>query len=592
MPGPSTHILVADEIVANLQKLSTDWPFKFEGYKENINSPQDLAKLASTYNNYYALGAVGPDLFYFLADFRAKYGLPMAELIKIVDFLENIYGKLDEWILSKWEHYFGAVNQNIEEEISRLTGDLSSVVADIMGSLSSILMQAIIDVAAERKDWFGLFSLGHNFGIDNKDFFWADMLHYRRTSTFANNLWIIADEKGKTEPENAKLWSDRLKAYALGYISHVATDVTAHAFINTKAGGPYRLHWQRHHLVETHVDTKAYNIKHGSDAIFNQYTQSAVHYRFAFGEDGGAAEHVRPNYDPGDNTLRGRYVRRRQLDVDSDMPDLLAELLREAMDRTYDTQGQKSKHGIFRTSPDIIISDDGRPETEDIKATFHVLFRYFKFSSRDGFAHEKPSPPDLFPNLDFPQLTDPLDDLAPSGSDDDSGWNLLDLILSILALIALIAQIAIYLATILPAILLELGTYGARLLAYYTIELPLYQMLKAERSILVMTGYLHLMDDEIDDGLITIGMENHGTFLDNLAAMDDIFGFVVQKNTPAYSVPDTEFPHTHPYDAVNKEFTEYNHPWSYPNTPVEPCPTYPGPFKMGDNPAWIVSNAI
>lgn len=139
MPGPSTHILVADEIVANLQKLSTDWPFKFEGYKENINSPPDLAKLASTYNNYYALGAVGPDLFYFLADFRAKYGLPMAELIKIVDFLENIYGKLDEWILSKWEHYFGAVNQNIEEEISRLTGDLSSVVADIMGRLSSIL---------------------------------------------------------------------------------------------------------------------------------------------------------------------------------------------------------------------------------------------------------------------------------------------------------------------------------------------------------------------------------------------------------------------------------------------------------------------
>lgn len=286
MPGPSTHILVADEIVANLQKLSTDWPFKFEGYKENINSPQDLAKLASTYNNYYALGAVESDLFYFLADFRAKYGLPMAELIKIVDFLDNIYGKLDEWILSKWEHYFGAVNQNIQEEISGLTGDLSSVVADIMGSLSSILMQAIIDVAAERKDWFGLFSLGHNFGIDNKDFFWADMLHYRRTSTFANNLWIIADEKGKTEPENAKLWSDRLKAYALGYISHVATDVTAHAFINTKAGGPYRLHWKRHHLVETHVDTNAYNIKHGSDAIFNQYTQSAVHYRFAFGEDG------------------------------------------------------------------------------------------------------------------------------------------------------------------------------------------------------------------------------------------------------------------------------------------------------------------
>ncbi|MEJ7685450.1 MAG: zinc dependent phospholipase C family protein [Segetibacter sp.] len=382
-------------------------------YSANNNLPEDLAALATTHNNYYALGAVGPDLFYFLADFRAKYGLPMAELIKIVDFLDDLYGKLDDWILSKWEHYFGPVNQNLDEAISRLTGDLSSVVSDIMGSLSSILMQAIIDVAAEREDWFGFFSLGHNFGIDNKDFFWADMLHYRRTSTFANNLWIIATEIGNSDTEDAGLWSERLKAYALGYMSHVATDTTAHAFINTKAGGPYRLHWQRHHLVETHVDTKTYNLKHGADAIYNQYTESAVHYRFAFGEDGGAGEHPRPNYDPGDNTLRGRYVRRRQLDIDSDLPDLLAELLLEAMDRTYDTQGQKNNHGIDRTTPNIISSDDGRPEVEDVQATFHLLFRYFKFSSLDGFAHEKPSPPDVFPNLDFPQLTDPLDDIAP-----------------------------------------------------------------------------------------------------------------------------------------------------------------------------------
>ncbi|MEJ7685451.1 MAG: hypothetical protein WKG06_47940 [Segetibacter sp.] len=69
-----------------------------------------------------------------------------------------------------------------------------------------------------------------------------------------------------------------------------------------------------------------------------------------------------------------------------------------------------------------------------------------------------------------------------SGSDDD-GFDLLDLLLSILSIIALIAEIAIWLATVLPAIVLDLATYGPRLLAYYTIELPLYYLLKAERSI-------------------------------------------------------------------------------------------------------------
>jgi hypothetical protein len=589
MPGPSTHILVSDEILKNLESFKNQWPFEFPGYSENTNSPDTLVKIARDNPNYYAFGAVGPDLFYFLPDFRPKFGLPMVELIKIVEFLDELYAKLDDFILSKWEHYFGPVNQNLDEAISRLTGDLSTVVSDIMGSLSSILMQAIIDVAAERKDWFGIFSLGHNFGIDDKDFFWADMLHYRKTSTFANNLWKLSDDIANSTIEDAELWGNRLKAYALGYMSHVATDITGHAFVNTKAGGPYRLHWQRHHLVETHVDTKTFNIKHGMEAIYNQYTESAVHYRFAFDDSGGPGRE-RPNYDPGDNTLRGRYVRRRQLDLDSDIPEELANLLINAMDITYRTQDQKNNHGIDRTTPDIIPSDDGRPDVEALQSTYHILFRYFKFSTLDGFAHEKPMPPDVFPNLDFPQLTDPLDEGPGSGDDDD--FNILDLLLSILAIIALIAEVAVWLATVLPAIVADLGTYGPRLLAYYTIELPLYYMLKAERSILVMTGYLHPMDDEIDDGLITIGSDDHSHFIDLLAAMDDIFGFVINETQPSYSVPDSSFPRTHPYDAVHNEFNEFNHPWDYPDTPVEPCPTYSGPFKTGDDPEWLLKNAV
>ena len=279
------------------------------------------------------------------------------------------------------------------------------------------------------------------------------MLHYRKTATYAHVLWQKAEEE--TDP----VWKDRLKAYALGYMTHVGTDTTGHAFINAKAGGPFRLHWQRHHLVESHVDTRTYFVKHGSDTLYNDFTKSAFHYRFAFKDDGSPARD-RPNYDPGDDTLRGRYKRRRQLDLDSDMPEEVINLLLDAFKDVFKTQTQADRHGIFGTSPDILSTADGRPEVVDVQSAFHILFRYYKHATLDGFAHEKPSPPEVFPNLDFPSLSDPLQDVAP---DEDSDTNWLDIILSILALLEWLAEVAVWLATVLPGAILDLATYGPRL---------------------------------------------------------------------------------------------------------------------------------
>ena len=60
------------------------------------------------------------------------------------------------------------------------------------------------------------------------------------------------------------------------------------------------------------------------------FTESALHYKIAFSDDGGDARAL-PPYPPGDNTLRGLYVRRRHLDLDSEMPEELATLLFDAM---------------------------------------------------------------------------------------------------------------------------------------------------------------------------------------------------------------------------------------------------------------------
>jgi hypothetical protein len=77
---------------------------------------------------------------------------------------------------------------------------------------------------------------------DYKNWWWMDMLHYRLTGTFAKQLRV-----------NAR--SVTQKAYATGYMTHVAGDICGHPFINALVQGPFRNHAYRHLVVETLADT-------------------------------------------------------------------------------------------------------------------------------------------------------------------------------------------------------------------------------------------------------------------------------------------------------------------------------------------------
>src|SRR6201999_3476270 len=196
MPGPYIHIAVSERVCKALSKWSVWSSGQSTAGVASLGlpgpSPQQLADLASNHPSYYALGAVGPDLFFFLPDFRAKCikgrRLPLANtLVGITEWLDDLYEKLDKWILQDWERYFGPGAENVEEAISRMTGDLSTVVLDIVGGFASIGTTALIALASQAYDWVGLFSLGLNKGYDNQDFFWSDMLHYRKTSRFGRS---------------------------------------------------------------------------------------------------------------------------------------------------------------------------------------------------------------------------------------------------------------------------------------------------------------------------------------------------------------------------------------------------------------------
>ena len=71
----------------------------------------------------------------------------------------------------------------------------------------------------------------------------SEFLRWHRTGVFARNLLKLAGGDAK------------LKAFALGYVSHIATSATAEPFVNNITGGPYRTHWWRNRLVSNFVDS-------------------------------------------------------------------------------------------------------------------------------------------------------------------------------------------------------------------------------------------------------------------------------------------------------------------------------------------------
>lgn len=521
---------------------------------------QELGGLLQEHANFANLGAIGPDLFFFLPDFRDWMGIPTSSvLVTILDFLEELEDAFGPYV-EKWEEYLGPISEDTEEAISRLTGGLSDLVGDILGELRDILIAALEKFATEQRDWLSFFSLGLNRGYDEQAYFWSDMLHYRATGRFARALYQRASAAG----------DDGARAYALGYVTHVATDTAAHPFVNAISGGPFRCHWQRHHLVENHMDAAWYltdDTAPRSGTQYPQVTESALHYDIAFGADDAVV--ARPAYPTG-NTLRERWERSRMLDIDSELPGVVATILVQAMQDVYYATGEPH--------PEILRENDGRPSEELVSEAYGLLFKFLKLTTLDGFDHEPPDPPELFPNLDFPTASDPLDE-PPDDNDDSFFEDLWEFLLALIAAIAYIFEVALWFATVVWGVLADLGTYPLRYLLWWAVEMPLFQMLKQLRYALVMTGYIMPMDDEISTPLIHVGRTAARSWDEVLEDLGDPFGGLDSSSgegTAAFR--DRQYPRSHPDD-------EFEHPWDYPDSASELPLTVAGPYPENADPA-------
>lgn len=626
MPGWYIHMDVARKALDNLASNPRAAPI-FAANGPNANS---ISQIAHANPTYVALGAIGPDIFFLLPDFKPPVG---NMLWKLASEIRDLFTWWDDNFLGPYESEIGPISNNLQDELNALSGGLKDQIEAIFSQAASFLKDAILKLILQQYDFFGLLSSGVPAGFDEQSFFWSDMLHYRETYRFGAALW----QRANNEPDPDL--KARFQAFALGWMSHLATDVTGHAFVNQKAGGPYRLHWQRHHLVENHMDALVYNTEHGAQPIYQQMANAALHLWLAFNPDGSSRvdcfkPEPNPPYPDGDHSadITGRHA---VWDVDSDLPDELAQFIADALKAVYwplqtpppapfDPQTpmmplNASSTGQVACCPTIISTLDQRvpyqtggfAEKDDIIGAYWWLYKYVKWTTTDYYKIRRPDPPDVVIIPSFPSPPGSGDsDPGPGASDDNSLWaDALDFLLALFAWAVYLAEVIAWPAAVVAGIISGAITYPLRLALYEAMELPLYNLWLSIHTYLAMTGYVMPMPGEINSGLNTLGVSVADGWAATVVALGTPDGGLTPTtiSTDPSGLPETGFPKDVVMDPPNfvtgvfgpligppnpdNEFpSEFNRPWRWPEKDnegdslnVELAHSVAGPYVAGMN---------
>lgn len=593
-----------------------------------------LGALARKWRNYLAAGALGPDLFFLLPDFEGTTG---GTLRGVANWVLTEWEKVEREFLGPMDKWMGPVGANTSDLSNQLTGGLSGQLSAALEEVASILLTAIQSAITRSTDVFGRLTSGVPQGLAESKFYWSDMCHYRRTYQVPTAMYRRGRKlelTGATDGERSD--GQAQQAFALGWMAHCGTDVVGHAFTNAKSGGPFRLHWQRHHLVENHFDSRCYDDRNGNATHYKTIGTSALHFRIAFREhftgpyagrkDGPAYDYfaVLPSYNTG-HTAAAEHTRRQHFSMaPADMPAHLVRLITESLKEVYAGR-----------SPDITprILANGSPDATELQTMWDVVFRFLSHMGSSGFATEMPPAPEVINEHPFPSPPGGGPGAGagrgadPGAGDDD--YSLLDVLLAVLAWVLFVAQIAVWLATVLPGLILDIATFPARAFLYYAVVAPLHSMHMAARRMLVMTGFLTPQTEEIDSGLVTLGRTS-AIFRDALIAdladptgfastgesLDETSGRATEQSEwhldPAYprdTPRDPEavlapllqamgVPPNVPKNGKQQPYSEWVAPWRYPHRDIaghqlgwEAHITHAGPFVAGQDASVLLATS-
>jgi len=232
MPGPFSHIYTARRVADLLASGGVNDGFTRpadgalgEGQALDPDllaefGPDRCAAAMNAWPKFAALGAIGPDLFFFLQDYKQPE-VPCDEIMLAMSVLYYLddQGRLDDpydglltilstasstwagvlrlilklkqaWdaFLQVWDDTVGRILDAAGQVVDDLTGTLYSEIGDALSQLGKDVLAIAAEELLTSADVFAFFNLGMREGFDEKAFLWSDMTHYRRTSQVPRQL--------------------------------------------------------------------------------------------------------------------------------------------------------------------------------------------------------------------------------------------------------------------------------------------------------------------------------------------------------------------------------------------------------------------
>ncbi len=412
MPGHFTHIYTARRVADLLATGEfTDWPDLGDGTPAVDGlDPKTCGELMRYWEKFTAIGAIGPDLFFFSQDWNHPALEPRSDDIMLALAIYFFYdaAKEDDWeplvdilegvdstlagvirLVLQLQSVWDAFKKGWDKTIGPLV-DVAGELADdltggILGELKDVLTQFLKDLetvgAQEISQYARIWDRMNTVvarGYEEKSFLWSDMTHYRRTTAICQALVRQAQLQLDGTDEGQQRFEQFL-AFAMGWITHVGTDTIAHSFVNEQCGGPYRTHPTRHHLIENHIDAWNYSQTDGTGTLpgdpwgktddYPELSSSALVFAVQLTpDDPHGKQRPSPLSDDPDE-------RKEQLDVDGEMPMWMADAIVAALIETF----ADHPHPLIYKGDDYQAQIDQGKLTQKIRdVTGHGLDRPFQ----------------------------------------------------------------------------------------------------------------------------------------------------------------------------------------------------------------------
>lgn len=223
MPSLGIHLLVADRAFSLLAASPNQ-------------ETQALAPVVRYQKEMAALGAIGPDLFYYLGE-GPKISAAVADVFNFLDQLASILTPV-----SRLAQQAGLPN------VGQRIGQLGELTKLAVGTSQVGLLASIVALNEAITGSYLFKPSPQQEGKGEHDWNWGDILHDRVSGKFATKLL--------TRARTAQDFP--LMAYATGYMTHLATDFVGHAYVNTVVGGPARGWNIRHTVAEKFMDASVF----------------------------------------------------------------------------------------------------------------------------------------------------------------------------------------------------------------------------------------------------------------------------------------------------------------------------------------------